>query len=325
MKERRARFVVAVSTALVLTVGMLTACQPADTEEGAEPDTLDAAADTAAVGPAEPGVFEVTAVDYAFDSATEIPSGWTRIEMVNEGAEPHFMSLWKLPEGKTLDDYIAEVVPAFVIGYDSLVAGTTDPAGAGQLIGENLPAWFADVTPMGGPGMLSAGHTGVTTVNLEPGTYVMECYVKTAEGKFHGELGMIKELTVTDQSTGMAEPEGDVRFTLTNTSIAPEDSVTAGEHTFAVTFEEHPEAGLGNDVHLARLDEGTSIDSLAAWMDWMNLEGFMPPAPAEFVGGAQEMPVGTTAYFTATLEPGRYAWVSEATTTDRLVEEFTVE
>lgn len=322
MTDRRVHIAIAVSLVLFAVVAVLASCQPADTEEGTEPDTLAAAADTVAA--AEPGVFEVTAVDYAFESATEIPSGWTRIRMDNAGQEPHFMSLWKLPEGTTYEEYLAEVPAAFAIGYDSLVAGTVDAAGAGQLIGANLPEWYAGVKPMGGPGMLTAGHTGVTTVNLEPGTYVMECYVKTADGRFHGELGMIKELTVTSDSTGMAEPGADLEMTLTNTSIGADGPVSAGEHTIAVHYEEHPQ-GLGNDVHVARLDSATDLSEVAAWMDWMNQEGFMPPAPAEFLGGAQEMPVGATSYFTVTLEPGRYAWVSEATTADRLVEEFTVE
>lgn len=313
----------AVAPAIAFAVAaLILACAQPGPDEGAEPDTLDAAADT--VASAEPGVMEVTAVDYAFESPVEVPSGWTTIRMDNAGREPHFMVLWKLPEGKTIDDYVAEVVPAFVIGYDSLKAGVVDAAGAGALVGANLPEWFADVTPMGGPGMLTPGVAGETTMELTPGTYIMECYVKTADGRFHGELGMLKQFEVTADPTGIAEPSADLEMTLTNTSIGTDGPVTAGEHTIAVTWEEHPQ-GLGNDVHVAKLDSATSLDAVAAWMDWMNLEGFMPPAPAEFLGGAQEMPVGTASYFTVTLEPGRYAWVSEATTTDRLIEEFTVE
>lgn len=319
--ERRVQIALAVSAVLSVVVAVLvTSCQPADTEDGAEPDTLDAAADTTEAS----GVVEVTAVDYAFQAPAEIPSGWTTIRVANQGEEPHFMTLWRLPDGKTIDDYRAEAVPAFVMGYDSLVAGAVDAAGTWRIIGENLPEWFADVRPMGGPGMLTAGHTGQATMNLDPGTYVIECYVKTADGRFHGELGMLRELTVTEESSGMAEPAADAEMTLTNASIGPEDPVTAGRHTFAVHYEEHPE-GLGNDVHVARLDEATDLAEVAAWMDWMNLEGFAPPAPAEFLGGVHEMPVGSTSYFTVTLDPGRYAWVSEATAADRLVEEFTVE
>lgn len=307
--------------ATVLAVWGLTACQPAGEDEpGTEP-----AADSLPAAPAEPGVVEVTAVDYAFRMPAEVPSGWTTFRLANGGAEPHFMVLWKLPAGKTLEDYVAEVMPAFVSAYDSIVAGTVDAAGAGALIGENLPEWFAEMKPMGGPGMLTPGRSVATAMELEPGTYVAECYVKTAGGEFHGELGMVTQFTVTDDSTGAAPPVADAEMTLTSTSIGIDGPVAAGQRTFAVHYEEHPPAGLGHDVHVARLDEGADLAALAAWMDWLNVEGFRDPAPVEFVGGVQEMPVGATSYFTVNLEPGRYAWVSEATTAERLVEAFTVE
>jgi len=306
--------------ATTLAVWGLVACQPAEQDEpGTGP-----AADTPAEAPG-PDVVKVAALDYAFQMPAEVPSGWTTFRLANDGEEPHFMVLWKLPEGRTLDDYLAEITPAFVIAYDSIVAGTVDAAGAGVLIGENLPEWFAEMKPMGGPGMVTPGRSVATTMNLEPGTYVAECYVKTAEGEFHGELGMIAQLTVTDDATGAAPPAADAGMTLTSTSIGTDGPVAAGERTFAVHYEEHPQGGLGHDVHVARLGEDADLDAIAAWMDWLNVEGFRDPAPVEFVGGVQEMPVGATSYFTVNLEPGRYAWVSEATTTERLVETFTVE
>lgn len=309
----------------LIAVGLIafgpTAC--GQTEPGQQAD-IPSPADTVAQEPSQPGVVEVSAVDYAFHMPTQIPSGWTTFRMRNEGEEPHFMTLWKLPEGKTFQDYSSEIASVFVMAYDSLEAGAVDAAGANEILSRELPAWMAEYLPMGGPGLLSPGRSVETTVNLEPGTYVAECYIKTAEGEFHGELGMISELTVTADSTRMAEPAADLEMTLTNASIGTEGPVSAGEHTIAVHYQEHP-AGLGNDVHVVRLDEGTDLAQVAAWMDWMNLEGFMPPAPAEFVGGVHEMPVGSTSYFTVRFDPGRYAWVSEATATDRQVREFAVE
>jgi hypothetical protein len=46
-------------------------------------------------------------------------------------------------------------------------------------------------------------------------------------------------------------------------------------------------------------------------MDWRQPGGLQTPAPARFVGGLQEMPAGSTGYFTVELEPGRYAWIAE--------------
>jgi hypothetical protein len=60
-------------------------------------------------------------------------------------------------------------------------------------------------------------------------------------------------------------------------------------------------------------------------MNWMNINGLRAPAPVEFLGGTQEMPVGYTSYFTVNLEPGRYAFISESAADKGMVEEFIVE
>ncbi|MBW3661195.1 MAG: hypothetical protein KY397_06125, partial [Gemmatimonadetes bacterium] len=130
---------------------------------------------------------------------------------------------------------------------------------------------------------------------------------------------------VTGDTTGVAPPEADVELTLTNAAIEGGDAVPAGVTTVAVHYQEHPEVGLGNDVHLARLDEGKSVEDAVAWTNWMVAEGLRAPAPVEFLGGAQEMPVGYTSYLTVDLQPGRYVWLSEATDVDGLVKEFAVE
>ena len=178
---------------------------------------------------------------------------------------------------------------------------------------------------MGGPGLLAPGRAVRTTAKLDPGNYVMECYVKTADGTFHTSLGVAQPITVTEANSGGSPPLADIQITLSNFVISVEGEATPGEHTVAVHFEEHPEFGLGNDVHLVRLDDGMSLDEVVPWMDWMNLDGLREPAPATFLGGTQEMPVGHTAYFTVELEPGRYAWISESTAAQGMVKEFTVE
>jgi hypothetical protein len=162
-------------------------------------------------------------------------------------------------------------------------------------------------------------------MRLAPGDYVMECYVKTAEGEFHVNLGMAIPITVTDEDSGAPEPDSDIDITLTNYEMAIQGKPVAGEQTVAVHFQEHPEFGLGNDVHVVLLEDDTDLDEVIAWMDWMNIEGLRAPSPAEFVGGTQEMPIGYTAYFTVDLTPGRYAWIAESGAALGMVEEFTVE
>jgi hypothetical protein len=76
---------------------------------------------------------------------------------------------------------------------------------------------------------------------------------------------------------------------------------------------------------LVRLEEETDVSEVVRWMDWMEVDGLRAPAPASFLGGAQEMPVGSTAYFNATVGPGRYAWVVEAPAESGKWMEFTIE
>jgi hypothetical protein len=58
-------------------------------------------------------------------------------------------------------------------------------------------------------------------------------------------------------------------------------------------------------------------------MSW--IDGMVSPAPVEFLGGADQMPAGSTAYFEVDLEPGSYAWISEGYAAQGAVKEFVVE
>jgi hypothetical protein len=136
-------------------------------------------------------------------------------------------------------------------------------------------------------------------------------------------LGMLRPLTVTATATGASPPEADFDLTLTNTSITVSGEPGAGRHTFRVTVTEAPEGFLGHDVHLARLDDDTTIEELIAWMDWV--DGLNPPAPAELRGGAEQVAAGSSSYVTVDLDPGRYLWISEAYGGQGVVQEFRVE
>lgn len=253
---------------------------------------------------------EVVARDLAFDAPDQIPAGWTTIRFHNEGALEHFVLLEKLPAGKTVENSRTEILPIFQDGMNLLRQGKTDEAMARF---GTLPAWFQDIVYMGGPGLTSPGGTSTVTVRLDPGTYVLECYVKTPEGQFHSYLGMIDQIVVVDSMGEGAEPDATSRMTLSNNGIEWDGQVAAGRETIAVRFAEQQVHGnfLGNDVHLVRLDEGSSIDSIAAWINWTRPNGLTTPAPARFLGGLQEMPAGATGYVHVELEPGRYAWIAE--------------
>ncbi len=302
---------------IVLAASTLAACGPAEREEAAEAGASEMASDG--------HVVRVTARDYAFQLPDSIPSGWTTFRMENQGMEHHFMLLNRLPDDRMFEDYSREVVAPFDTVWHGLKTGVLNKEGAVAMLGRLLPAWYASVRQMGGPGLVAPGGVAQTTVELEPGTYVIECYVKTKDGTFHTALGMQRELVVTSEPSGGSAPAADVDVRLSNGAIETVGALSAGAHTVAVHFDEHPAAGLGNDVHVVRLEPDTDLDQVTEWMDWLNLNGLRAPAPARFVGGTQEMPVGHTAYFTVELEPGRYAWITETDAARGMVKEFSVE
>ena len=118
--------------------------------------------------------------------------------------------------------------------------------------------------------------------------------------------GMARRLVVTTDSTGASPPEADLSISLSKGEMQADSTVAAGRHTMAVRFGEKGEGGpVGQHLHLARLDGETSARDLARWMTWDPIM----PAPVEFVGGAQSMLAGHTAYVEVDLSPGRYAWV----------------
>ena len=256
-------------------------------------------------------IIEVTAKDFTFTVQDSIPSGWSTFKMKNNGMMEHFFFLTKLPDTIVFNDYVNGVGAAFGKSWVAYKDGEVDKAGAYGILGANLPDWYPNAVSMGGIGLISGGQTGITTLKLTPGNYVMECYIKTENGQFHSELGMINPITVTEEVTTMEAPEANAEIVLTNEAMEVKGALRSGENRISVKFNEHPEIGLGNDIHLIKVTDSTKMENVTQWMDWLEISGLTSPGPATFLGGAHEMPVGYTAYFSCNLEPGTYAFVAE--------------
>jgi hypothetical protein len=278
-------------------------------------------------------VLEVTAIyDAASDehrfltSADTVPAGWTTFRFTNASPMVHFVFLDHMPGGRTSVDLMAEVSPVFQDAMNLILEGRQDEAPA---VFARLPEWFGELAFKGGPGFTSPGVMTEAVLYLEPGNYVMECYVKTAEGIFHWNRGMYVDLHVTEEVTAAQPPASPTLVvTVTDSGMAVEGDVTAGDHLVAVHFQEENPELYGKDVHVARLDGNASVEELALWMDANQVEGLVSttevPAPATFLGGVQDMPLGNTAYFRVTLEPGEYVWISELPAADPLFQAFSV-
>ncbi len=302
---------------LLILAAFAAACAPADRGASKAGETAN--------------VVTIVARGLTFDAPDTIPSGWTTFRFVNESGMVHFAVLERLPEGVTIKEQQAEVAPVFQEGLRLLSAGEVDSALAEF---GRLPEWFGQTVFSGGPGLTAPGLTSETTVNLKPGRYLIECYVKTA-GVFHSynpdptAYGMVREFIVTDSVSDAAEPAATMRVTLSaERGIEVAGDPMVGSQTVAVYFEDQKvhENFVGHDLHLARLSADTDLAALAAWMDWSRPDGLQTPAPVQFLGGVNEMPAGATAYFTVDLVPGRYVWISEVTNPDQkgMLVEFAV-
>lgn len=260
--------------------------------------------------PAFGNLVEVKTTGMNFILPDEIPSGWTTFRYTNESPLTHFMLIDKLPvyNGKqiTYADF-ENIPPVFRDAMDLINEGKTDK---GFTEFSRLPKWFPRIIFSGGVGLVSPGETAQTTVYVKPGIYVIECYVKTG-GIFHP---MTRQLDVKEGLSNETPPVPTLNMAISRErGIEMSEAPTAGLQTIAVEFRDQGphEHFLGHDVHLVRLEEDTDLDELNSWMTWTTPNGLNTPAPVKFLGGAQEMPEGNTAYITVYLKPGNYAWVAE--------------
>lgn len=305
-------------TAMILSLS-LTACGGDASESEATPErqVIEVVA-----------TYDADADRHLFQTSDDtVRAGWTTFQFTNASPVLHFVFLDHLPGERTSDDLLTEVSPLFQESMNLIMEGRAEEAAAPF---ERLPAWFEDLVFRGGPGFTAPGGVMEATLYLEPGNYVLECYIKTADGVFHWNLGMHEDLHVTEDTTNVEPPmDPSLQVTVRDSGLSVEGEPTPGEHLVAVHFQEEEPGLIGKDVHVARLDSDGDVDDVVAWMDFNRVEGLVStaedPAPATFLGGVHEMPFGSTAYFTVTLEAGEYLWISEQPTAEAAYQRVTVQ
>lgn len=273
-------------------------------------------------------VTEIVTNSMEFKTKDTLKSGWNTFAYKNKSNETHLILFDKYPDGKTIEDTKRDIVPPFQEGMDLINEGKMEEAG--KAFGK-LPEWFQEIEFVGGVGLISPKTTAHSTLKLEPGTYIIECYVKMPNGVFHTTQGMAKQIEVVEEKTELSEPEADYRIAISaDEGIQFDENVSPGEKTFAVDFGKQKvhEHYLMHDVNLVRVEEGSDLAALEKWVNWSDPEGLQTPAPKgfKFLGGMQEMNEGKTGYFTADLKPGRYVLISEVPGSREkgMLKEFTV-
>jgi hypothetical protein len=264
----------------------------------------------------QPNVVVLQAIGKTFQGPAEIPAGWTTFKFGNASPMVHFAMIDVPPAGITTQVMNDTLMEPFQEVMDAMNVG--DEAAVNAAFAK-FPEWVGELGRNGGPGMLSPGLIGQTTVYMEPGRYLIECYVKS-DGVFHttspgpGQLGMVFDLLVTEEQSHAPEPEANLTLAIRNSGFeVVSGAPTTGTNTIRVNFEEQQAlpSFVGNDIHLLRVDKPESIALADAWMDWRTPDGLEDPAPVLFLGGLNDLPAGKHGYFTVSLESGDYAFIAE--------------
>ena len=264
-------------------------------------------------------VVRVVTKSMEFNAPDTIPSGWNTFVYKNLSTEPHFILLDKYPEGINIENTKTEVAPAFNKGMRLIMEGKNDEAM--EAFG-TLPAWFSQIVFSGGTGLISPNKTAVTTIKLEPGYYVMECYVRMPDGSFHSSMGMVKELIVTSNESEISPPIADLEIDLRSQSgISWMGKPKAGKSVIKVNYIDQitHENFVGHDINLVAMAPDADLQALESWINWASPQGLMSstlPEGFTFLGGTNDSPAGSSQYFEVELEPGKYVLISEVPNAD---------
>ncbi|MEC3967073.1 hypothetical protein [Flagellimonas halotolerans] len=279
--------------------------------------------------PLELGKVHINTKSMEFFVADTLYSGWNTLIYENQSPEVHFVMMDLYPEGITIDNTKAELLPPFDDGMRLIMEDKMDSA---MIAFGKIPEWYQQVKFLGGTGLVSPKHKVKSTIHLKPGRYIMECYVKMFNGEWHTSHGMLKEIIVSKKSTGLIPPTPTANIDISSTDgLILKDSLSSGNHIFQTNFIDQKvyENFVGHDVNLVRYDNTASLDSLVQWMNWMNPRGLRTPAPEgfTFLGGMNNLPAESKGFFEADLTPGNYILISEVPSADekKLLYQFSIE
>lgn len=122
--------------------------------------------------PAPTATVEVDMHEFGYTGPDTMAAGVHTFHVANSGDQPHEVALIRLNDGATVDDFLMAMAPG----------ATTPPPGVA----------------VGGNGALSPQGSNWFTIALEPGNYVLLCFIPDpADGVPHLAKGMVKAVTVT--------------------------------------------------------------------------------------------------------------------------------
>jgi uncharacterized cupredoxin-like copper-binding protein len=222
-------------------------------------------------------VVTVHAKDFAYVGPTTVKSGPTTFRLVNDGKELHHLTLMKLAQGKTVADFVEAL---------------KKPGPP--------PAWISGV---GGPNAATPGGSADATLVLDPGEYVMICFIPSpGETVPHAMKGMVGSLTVLPEKSTDAAPTGDVTVHLSDYKFAFSKPLSAGKHVINVVND----AAQVHEIVLVRLNEGKTAKDFHTFVEKDLMKSAAPGMP---IGGMTFIAKGQVATFPVNLQPGNYAMI----------------
>lgn len=230
-------------------------------------------------------VLSITERDYSFDVSGEVDAGTLSIRVANRGQELHEIAMAKLVDGKTVQD-AREALQAATEEDEDPLAGIAD-----------------DETPISGLGSAQLPGTSftITGSGVDPGDYLLLCFIPNAEGRPHHALGMIDGFTVAESEVDEA-PEADVTYAATDENLEGPESLPSGETTIEVVND----SSVDREITVMKVKEGSTLEDVGEWFQGAD-QGPPDPstAPLDFLAfvfdGEQDRSL------TVELTPGRWA------------------
>jgi len=166
--------------------------------------------------------------------------------------------------------------------------------------------WAAE---LGGPASADPPRTSNVTLVLEPGSYVLVCYVGSArEDKNRNHLlkGMFRPLTVVPSRAPVASlPVPDVTARITGEgAIQLSRPIRAGRQVIRIVNE----TAKSHAFITIRVKEGRSVSETIVWK---KQDGTSHPFVSR--GGLSDIPPGATRTITGLFEPGAYVFLTART------------
>ena len=265
-----AQFVFAAS----LFVLVLAACTPAPATSAPTPSATATA--TPAVAVAKIPEITIRASEYAFESPDQVEAGLVLVTYENKGTRVHNLVVGRLKDGKTLADF----------------KGAAANGG---------PAVVPLVDLFGGSTGAFAGERHQVVLDLIEGPYVIFSFEHVGGDPIDVSRGMFRPLTVVARvsTSVLPDPAAQVSAVVRdNVPFEIPSEIRAGTQTWKVTNE-------GATFHPLAIWRFLSGRTLADLLEF--IKTYTGTAPADKVGGPEQLSPGKRAWTILDLTPGDYA------------------